>query len=93
MSHEGETIERRNDGYWRAAAAEACHREHHREVDAAHHAALIGTAAECLATATRAWRTVAPTTRAEIDAVGSQLEGMRIALGNLRIANHVASER
>lgn len=73
--------------YERATAAEAFHREHQREAQAAQQAALISSAAERLATATRAWRTLGPTTRAEIDAIGNQLEGMRIALGNLRIAS------
>lgn len=64
--------------YERAAAAETFHREHCGEAQAAHQAALISTAAKCLATVTRDWRAVPP--RAEIDAM--QLEGMRIVSGN-----------
>ncbi len=41
-------------------------------------------AAEVLCTATRSWPVLPPTTRAELDAVANQAEGLRIALVQMR---------
>ena len=75
-----------NCAHERAAAAERAHREQYAEANAGYSAACFAEAADRLATASRAWRTLAPTSAAEIDAIANQLEGMRIAVGNLRIA-------
>ena len=47
---------------------------------AADHAEEFAHAAAVLATATRSWPTLPPVTRAELDAVATQVEGLRHAL-------------
>jgi hypothetical protein len=66
----------------RAAAAAEHHTEHYTEAVATEFA----HAAEVLHTATRSWPVLPPCTRSELDAVGHQLEGLRRALGDMRMA-------
>jgi hypothetical protein len=66
----------------RALAAEAFHHDHQAQSQAAWFAA----SAETLATASRAWRTLPPTSRAELDAIASHVEGLRRGIIELRMA-------
>lgn len=63
-----------------AQAAERYHAEHAVEANAAQFA----HAAERLYVASRAWSTIQPCSRAEIDAIGMQVEGLRHSLIGLR---------
>ena len=49
-------------------------------------ATLLAHGSEVLAIATRAWAVLPPTSLAEIDSIGHQLEGIRRGLGDLRTA-------
>lgn len=58
----------------------------HRYRPAGETAADVAAAASVLATATRSWSSLPPTSIAEVDAIGNQLEGCRRALRDLRLA-------